>query len=322
MMGKTPPGTLLLRTAGACDLDPEYLLEVFGEQRQRFVAVLRGFGPDDWAAPTRCAGWSAHDVVRHLCDGTPAIAAGIDDRTFDITAGFDPRVTPRGWLTASAGESPGGTLGRLASRTDELLALARDRLARGRRFDVRLPYGPMDWTVLTLHAFWDSWIHERDVLLARGAEHPTAGGATGYAAAYGLFLAAAVASMFGDRLHQKLALGGDGGGVFDLDSRGAVTLTVTWVTTTGRPAALVADALAGRAPAAAVLADLPASSRAALTRLADFFNTPPGRVPSTPRSGEPRSLAGPPHWHSRGTGQGSLTPRRAGPSALRMPGLE
>jgi hypothetical protein len=33
--------------------------------------------------------------------------------------------------------------------TEELLALARDRLARGRRFDVRLPYGPMDWTVLT-----------------------------------------------------------------------------------------------------------------------------------------------------------------------------
>jgi hypothetical protein len=31
----------------------------------------------------------------------------------------------------------------------------------------------MDRTVLVLHAFWDSWIHERDVLLARGTEHPT-----------------------------------------------------------------------------------------------------------------------------------------------------
>jgi hypothetical protein len=28
----------------------------------------------------------------------------------------------------------------------------------------------MDWTVLLLHLFWDSWIHERDVLLARGAD--------------------------------------------------------------------------------------------------------------------------------------------------------
>src|SRR5262245_58938215 len=45
------PGQLLLRTEGTCDLDPGHLLEVFGRQRQRFVTVLRGFGPDDWAAP-------------------------------------------------------------------------------------------------------------------------------------------------------------------------------------------------------------------------------------------------------------------------------
>src|SRR5262249_29630113 len=39
------PGTPLLRTAGACDLDPHHLVEVFGEQRHRFTAVLQGFGP-------------------------------------------------------------------------------------------------------------------------------------------------------------------------------------------------------------------------------------------------------------------------------------
>ena len=272
-------GKLLLRTGGACDFDPEHLLDVFGEQRQRFVTVLQGFGPDDWAAPTRCADWSAHDVVRHLCDAN-AITTGTDDRTLDISAGFDPRITPRGWLTASADESPDATLGRLVATTEELLVLARDRLAQSRRFDVRLPYGPMDWTVLVLHAFWDSWIHERDVLLARGTEHPTDGDATLYVTAYGLFLAAAVASMFGDRVQEKLKLGGDGGGVFDLDSRGAVMLTVKRVTTAGPPAAEVADALAGRSLVAAALGDLPANSRTALSHLADFFNTPVEQSPT------------------------------------------
>jgi len=272
---RTSPGKLLLRTAGACDLDVKHLLEVFGEQRQRFVTVLRGFGPDDWAAPTRCADWSAHDVVRHLCDCNGiGIAVGAADATLDITAGFDPRITPRRWLTASAGEPPDVTLTRFVATSDELLTLARDRLAQNRRFDVRLPYGPMNWTVLMLHGFWDSWIHERDVLLARGTEHPTDDDATVYAAAYGLFIAATVASMFGDQVQEKLTLGGDGGGVFDLDTRGAVTLTVTRVTTSGPPAAEVTDALAGRAQTAAVLGELPASSRAALSRLADFFNTP------------------------------------------------
>ena len=70
MMNRSPtpetslPGTLLLRTAGACDLDPARLLEVFGAQRRRFAAVLQGFGPDDWAAPTRCA---ARSCARLSC---------------------------------------------------------------------------------------------------------------------------------------------------------------------------------------------------------------------------------------------------------------
>ena len=88
---------------------------------------------------------------------------------------------------------------------EERFGLVRDRLAQSHGFDVRMPYGPMDWTV---------------------------------------------------------------------DIRGGVTLTVNRLTTAGPSAAEVADALAGRAPTAAVLGELPASSRAALSRLADFFNTP------------------------------------------------
>jgi len=245
---------------------------VFGRQRQRFAAVLREFGPDDWAGPTRCADWSAHDVVRHLCDGN-AIAVGTDDHALDLTAGFDPRITPRGWPAASASQSPGASFSRFLATTEELLALLRGRLARGVRFDVCLPYGPMDWTILVLHAFWDSWLHERDVLLACGREHPTDGDATIYAAAYGLFIAAAVAGMFGGQVQETLTLGGDGGGVFELDSRNGVTLTLTRIIAAGPPAAEVTDALAGRPPAA-VLGDLPASSRATLLRMANFFNTP------------------------------------------------
>ena len=71
-----------------------------------------------------------------------------------------------------------------------------------------------------------------------------------------------VAAAFGDPVRDKLTLGGDGGGVFDLDTHGDVTLTVTPATAAGPPAAEVADALAGRAQTAAVLGGLPASSRA------------------------------------------------------------
>jgi hypothetical protein len=94
-------------------------------------------------------------------------------------------------------------------------------------------------------------------LLARGREHPTDDDATHYAAAYGLFIAAAVAAMFGGQVQEKLTLGG---GVFDLDSRDGVTLTVTRATAAGPPAAEVTDALAGRPrpPCSAICQPTPA----------------------------------------------------------------
>jgi hypothetical protein len=167
-----------------------------------------------------------------------------------------PRTSPREWLTASAGEPPEARISRFAATTGELLALARGRLAQSRRFDVSMPYGPMDWTVRMLQCFWDSWIHERDVLLARGAEHPTNGDATAYATAYGVFIAAAVAPMFGGQVQEKLKLGGDGGGIFEVDSCGGVTLTVHRAPAAGPPAVEFADALAGRSLTRAVLGDL------------------------------------------------------------------
>lgn len=88
--------TLLLQTQGRCDFDPGHLLDVFSQQRQRFIAVLQEFGPAEWASLTRCTEWSAHDVVRHLCDtNMNAITSESADRVLDTSSGFDPRITPR-----------------------------------------------------------------------------------------------------------------------------------------------------------------------------------------------------------------------------------
>jgi hypothetical protein len=275
------PPKLLLKTGGGCSLDSERLLDLIGEQRQRFISLVQWFGPEEWAAPTRCASWSAHDVVRHLGDEAATARIGADDHAMDMAAGFDPRVTPQRRLAASAGEPPDASVLRLVAATDEQLVVFRTRMAQGNTFDVHLPYGAMDWTVLALHALWDSWIHERDVLLVRAVEHPTDADTTFYVAAYAVFLAAVMAPIFGsDDVNERLVLGGAGGGVFVVETRGDVALTAEQMTTDGPAAADVADALAGRSPVDAVLGDLPANSRAALSRLADYFNTPVTQGPA------------------------------------------
>jgi hypothetical protein len=265
---------LLLRTEGPCDLDPEHLLDVMAEQRHRFAAVLHGFGSDDWACKTRCEVWSAHDVIRHLCDEAAIGGIGPDDHAIDMAAGFDPRVTPRERLIASAGESPDATLRRLSETTEELLALYRTRIARDRTFDVHLPYGTMDWTVLMLHNLWDWWLHERDVLLVRGSENfIDDDDGTFYVTAYGVFLAALMAPILGgEKVNERLELGGTGGGTFSVQSDEAVVLTADRGTTEGPPAAEVADALAGRPPGDVLLCSASVNSRIALSLLAAFFN--------------------------------------------------
>lgn len=268
-------GSLLLQTTGAFDFDRTHLIEVFAEQRRRLIAVLEGFNADDWAAPTRCPDWDASHVVRHLCDYTEIlIAAGAGDSTLD--AGFDPRITPSQWLNASINEPPADTLTRIVASSENLLALLRDRLARADEFDVIMPWGPTSWTLLVYQGLWDSWIHERDIQLPRGIEQRADDDATRYVAAYGLFLAATVASAVGDELHHELTLGGNGGGLFDLnvEAHGPVTLTVTRVHTPGPDAAQVIDALAGRGHLAALLGDLPASSSAALSYFGSFMSSP------------------------------------------------
>ena len=70
-----------------------------------------------------------------------------------------------------------------------------------------------------------------------------------------MFIARAVAAMFGDPVQATLRLGGDGGGTFDLGGRGGDSRSPSDRTATVGVAvpAEVADALACWSPAAAVL---------------------------------------------------------------------
>ena len=91
----------------------------------------------------------------------------------------------------------------------------------------------MDWTVFRASRLLGFVAPRARVVPCRGHQPPTDGDATVYVAAYGVFIAAAVASMSSDPVQEKMRRGGDGGGTFGLGSRDAVTLTVTRVTIAG-----------------------------------------------------------------------------------------
>lgn len=141
-------------------------------QRRRLAAALAELTDEQWAHPSRCAGWSARDVIVHL-DSTNAfwnfsIGAGLQGEPTQFLATFDPVASPA-QLVAATDTAPSEVLDSFWASTEALA----DRLeSLGADDWVRLaesPAGHVSVDALTHHALWDSWVHERDVLLPLGA---------------------------------------------------------------------------------------------------------------------------------------------------------
>ena len=144
-------------------------------QRRRLAALLSTLDAEQWAAPSRCAGWSVQDVVAHLVTTnrfwSASITAGRAGTPTQILAAFDPVATPaaivesvRSWGAAEALDQFVETAEGLAATvvgiepTEWSTTLAE------------APPGHVALRAVALHALWDSWVHERDIALPLGIE--------------------------------------------------------------------------------------------------------------------------------------------------------
>ncbi len=145
-------------------------------QRSRLARELARLDPSDWAAPSRCVGWSAQDVVTHLISTndfwTWSITSCLNGRPSRLLATFDPVAQPAQLVAARGPQDPAVTLAEY-ERSTAALADAVDQVTDAPQGWARLgeaPIGHVELTVVALHALWDAWIHERDILLP--LEHP------------------------------------------------------------------------------------------------------------------------------------------------------
>jgi uncharacterized protein (TIGR03083 family) len=261
-----------LRTQGAPVLDVFAVVDAFESHRRRFIEQLEQLPPEAWTAPTRCSAWSVHEVARHLCDANELVCHGQVAVTSPST-GFDPRTTPREWLHSSDGESVESTLQRLRTTSTESFESTRERARRGDQPAVQGPYGLVPWPVMMLHVFWDSWMHERDVVVPLGMPHLADEEGARLATAYSLFVAGVVASLFGEPVAATFQLSGQGQGTYELRRDGdAVVLCLQPGEVGGPDAVALADALSGRGAAVEDCAPCDASTAAALSKLSVFFN--------------------------------------------------
>jgi len=143
-------------------------------QRRRLVATLGGLDAEQWAAASRCSGWSCRDVVSHLSSVNAfwavSIASGRAGRPTRFLAGFDPVATPAQMVDAAPEVTDDELLAGLATST-EALAEALDGIDAADWAQVaEAPPGHLAISEVAVHALWDAWVHERDICLPLGID--------------------------------------------------------------------------------------------------------------------------------------------------------
>ena len=175
------------------DGDPAAVAAPAIRQRRRLAATLAQLTDQQWAHPSRCDGWSSRDVIVHL-DSTNSfwaytIAAGVGGERTELLATFDPVASPADMVAASQDKTPSEVLDQFVASTDALVELWAGLDAASWTALAEAPPGHISISAVTHHAIWDSWIHERDILLPLGispAEEPDEVAASlRYAAALG-----------------------------------------------------------------------------------------------------------------------------------------
>jgi uncharacterized protein (TIGR03083 family) len=168
-------------------------------QRRRLATLLGALDEEQWAAPSRCEGWSVQDVITHLVSTNQfwafSIGAALRGEPTRFLATFDPVASPAELVERDRSHASAEVLDRFVDTTDALAATIAEVDEAGWATLGEAPPGHVPLHAVALHALWDAWVHERDVALPLGldaAEEPDEIlGCLCYAAAIGPALAIA-----------------------------------------------------------------------------------------------------------------------------------
>lgn len=153
------------------DGDPAAVVHPTIRQRRRLATALAAFSDEEWEHPSRCDGWSNRDVIIHLHSTNTfwvySIHHGAKGEPTQLLASFDPVNSPAELVAGSQHLATRDVLDQFVASTEALVdaleSIGDDLLARAES-----PPGHVSISAVTHHALWDSWVHERDVLLPLG----------------------------------------------------------------------------------------------------------------------------------------------------------
>ena len=141
-------------------------------QRDRFADALRDLAPEDWQTQSRCSEWTVQDVIAHLVGVNRywnfALSAGARGEPTRVLANFDPVAVPAQMVEAARGVPYRETLEAFIESNAQLAATLSGFHGDDWSKLGEAPPGHLALRAVAAHALWDSWTHERDVLIPLG----------------------------------------------------------------------------------------------------------------------------------------------------------
>ena len=141
-------------------------------QRRRLVNTLTKLDESQWEAPSRCDAWTVRDVIAHLV-GTDeywalSFSSALRGEPTRFLTGFDPVATPASMVNRTRAQTPREVLASFKTNVENLGEIV-DGLDAGQwSMPAEAPPGHVELRVAALHALWDAWVHERDVMIPLG----------------------------------------------------------------------------------------------------------------------------------------------------------
>jgi uncharacterized protein (TIGR03083 family) len=155
------------------EVDPTPILSAHARHRRRFGAEVASLDADALAVQSRCHKWSVADVLRHLCD----VDSWMDDMWAGrppaaLSGGFDPNTTPHECVLVGRSVPDLEVRDRFVAACEVMAADVESSGPERWANPAFSPLGAVPWWLSAMHAFYDSWTHERDCLMPLGLDLP------------------------------------------------------------------------------------------------------------------------------------------------------
>jgi uncharacterized protein (TIGR03083 family) len=152
------------------------VVEPWVRHRRRFDERLGELSDEQWHAASRCAGWDTHDVVNHLvsADGfwVLSLRSGVAGAPTSYLVDFDPTATPEALVAPMRALPRSEVIEQFHKSTESFIGAVEELDDAAWSMTAESPFGQLPVRFVLAHAFWDSWLHERDIFVALGLDVP------------------------------------------------------------------------------------------------------------------------------------------------------